>query len=99
VQDELPSDLAKIADLKVITRNSVMQDKNTATRNLPEIAHALKVAHVLEGKLHYRPGALRGRRHSNVMLQRSREALTSCTKQSHAQYDGNAAVGQKNIAG
>jgi TolB-like protein len=44
VQDELPSDLAKIADLKVITSTSVMQYKNTATRNLPEIAQALKVA-------------------------------------------------------
>ncbi len=99
VQDEILSDLAKIADLKVISRTSVMQYKNTATRNLPEIAQALKVAHVLEGKLHYRPGVLRGRRHSDVMLQRCREALTSCTKQSHAQHDGNAAVGQKNIAG
>jgi hypothetical protein len=84
VQDEILSDLAKIADLKVISCTSVMQYKNTATRNLPEIAQALKVAHVLEGKLHYRPGALRGRRHSDVMLQRCREALTSCTKQSHA---------------
>src|SRR5436309_860658 len=46
VQDEILSDLAKIADLKVISRTSVMQYKNTATRNLPEIAQALKVAHV-----------------------------------------------------
>jgi len=99
VQDEILTDLAKIADLKVISRTSVMQYKGGLTRNLPEIAQALKVAHVLEGKLHYRPGALRGRRHSDLMLQRSREALTSCTKQSHAQHDGNAAVGQKNIAG
>jgi len=49
VQDEILTDLAKIADLKVISRTSVMQYKNTATRNLPEIAQALKVAHVLEG--------------------------------------------------
>src|SRR5438093_3299479 len=33
VQDEILSDLAKIADLKVISRTSVMQYKNTATRN------------------------------------------------------------------
>jgi len=46
VQDEILTDLAKIADLKVISRTSVMQYKNTATRNLPEIAQALKVAHV-----------------------------------------------------
>jgi TolB-like protein/Flp pilus assembly protein TadD len=51
VQDEILSDLAKIADLKVISRTSVMQYKNTATRNLPEIAQALRVAHVLEGSV------------------------------------------------
>jgi TolB-like protein/Tfp pilus assembly protein PilF len=51
VQDEIRTDLAKIADLKVISRTSVMQYKNTATRNLPEIAQALKVAHVLEGSV------------------------------------------------
>jgi TolB-like protein/Flp pilus assembly protein TadD len=49
VQDEILTDLAKIADLKVISRTSVMQYKNTAVRNLQEIAQALKVAHVLEG--------------------------------------------------
>src|SRR5881398_2121784 len=51
VQDEILTDLAKIADLKVISRTSVMQYKNTAIRNLPEIAQALKVAHVLEGSV------------------------------------------------
>src|SRR6266568_4157906 len=51
VQDEILTDLAKIADLKVISRTSVMQYKNVSTRNLPEIAHALKVAHVLEGSV------------------------------------------------
>jgi TolB-like protein/Flp pilus assembly protein TadD len=51
VHDEILSDLAKIADLKVISRTSVMQYKNTATRNLREIAQALKVAHVLEGSV------------------------------------------------
>ncbi len=51
VQDEILTDLAKIADLKVISRTSVMQYKNTATRNLPEIAQALKVAHVVEGSV------------------------------------------------
>src|SRR6266508_6578209 len=48
VQDEILTDLAKIADLKVISRTSVMQYKGGLTRNLPEIAQALKVAHVLE---------------------------------------------------
>src|SRR5437773_1021053 len=43
--------MAKIADLKVTSRTSVMQYKNTSARNLPEIAQALKVAHVLEGSV------------------------------------------------
>src|SRR5262249_30513855 len=48
-QDEILTDLAKIADLKVISRTSVMQYKNKAKLKLSEIAQALKVAHVLEG--------------------------------------------------
>jgi TolB-like protein len=51
VQDEILTDLAKIADLKVISRTSVMQYRETANRNLPEIAQALKVTHVLEGSV------------------------------------------------
>jgi TolB-like protein len=51
VQDEILTTLAKVADLKVISRTSVMQYKNTERRNLPEIAQALKVAHVLEGSV------------------------------------------------
>ncbi|MEY2483983.1 MAG: adenylate cyclase [Verrucomicrobiota bacterium] len=51
VQDQILTNLAKIADLKVISRTSVMQYRNTAARNLPEIAQALKVAHVLEGSV------------------------------------------------
>ena len=51
VQDEILTDLAKIADLKVISRTSVMQYKNRAERKVPEIAQALKVSHVLEGSV------------------------------------------------
>jgi len=51
VQDEILTDLAKIADLKVISRTSVMQYKGGLKRNLPEIAQALKVAHILEGSV------------------------------------------------
>jgi serine/threonine protein kinase len=51
VQDEILMNLAKIADLKVISRTSVMQYKNTATRNLREIAQELGVAHILEGSV------------------------------------------------
>jgi TolB-like protein/class 3 adenylate cyclase len=51
VQDEILTDLAKVADLKVISRTSVMQYRNTATRNLREIGQQLGVAHLLEGSV------------------------------------------------
>jgi TolB-like protein/Flp pilus assembly protein TadD len=51
VQDQIRNDLAKVADLKVISRNSVMQYKPGAKRNLREIADALGVAHVVEGSV------------------------------------------------
>lgn len=49
VEDEIRTNLAKVADLKVISRTSVRQYKNIAQHNLREIARALGVAHVLEG--------------------------------------------------
>ena len=51
MHDEILNSLAKIGDLKVISRTSVMQYRNAQARNLPEIAQALKVAHVLEGSV------------------------------------------------
>jgi TolB-like protein/class 3 adenylate cyclase len=51
MQDEILNSLAKIGDLKVISRTSVMQYRNVQARNLPEIAQMLKVAHVLEGSV------------------------------------------------
>jgi TolB-like protein/Flp pilus assembly protein TadD/tRNA A-37 threonylcarbamoyl transferase component Bud32 len=51
VQDEILSDLAKIADLKVISRTSVMQYKSDTKRNLRQIANELGVAHVVEGSV------------------------------------------------
>ncbi len=45
------ANLAKIADLKVISRTSVMQYKSDAARNLREIGQALGVAHVVEGSV------------------------------------------------
>jgi TolB-like protein/Tfp pilus assembly protein PilF len=51
VQDEILTNLSKVANLKVISRTSVMQYKNVATRNLREIAEQLGVAHVLEGSV------------------------------------------------
>src|SRR5207247_9553441 len=43
IQDQLLTDLAKVADLKVITRTRVIQYKNAITRNLREIAQQLGV--------------------------------------------------------
>ncbi len=51
VQDEILTDLAKIADLKVISRTSVMLYKSGNARNLREIGQQLGVAHVLEGSV------------------------------------------------
>ena len=51
VQDEILTDLAKVADLKVISRTSVMPYKDTAARNLREIGEKLGVAHLLEGSV------------------------------------------------
>jgi TolB-like protein/class 3 adenylate cyclase/Flp pilus assembly protein TadD len=51
VQDEILTDLAKIADLRVISRTSVMQYQSGAARNLREIGKQLGVAHVLEGSV------------------------------------------------
>ena len=49
IQDEILTDLAKVGDLKVISRTSVMQYGTGTQRNLRQIAKALGVAHVLEG--------------------------------------------------
>src|SRR6184192_2786661 len=51
IQDEILTDLAKVADLKVISRTSVMQYKSGVTRNLREVAKELGVAHVLGGSV------------------------------------------------
>jgi tetratricopeptide (TPR) repeat protein len=51
VQDEILTNLAKIADLKVISRTSVLQYKSGVARNLREIAQQLGVANVVEGSV------------------------------------------------
>ena len=50
VQDEILTRLAKVADLKVISRTSTQHFKS-APENLPEIAKQLGVAHILEGSV------------------------------------------------
>src|SRR5438046_5716733 len=59
VQDEILTGLAKVADLKVISRTSTMQYKVGAERNLHKIAEALGVAHVLEGSVQRAGGRVR----------------------------------------
>jgi serine/threonine protein kinase/Tfp pilus assembly protein PilF len=49
VQDEILNNLAKIAQLKVISRTSVMQYRADNKRDLRQIANALSVANILEG--------------------------------------------------
>src|SRR5437016_205040 len=51
VQDEILTNLSRIADLKVIGRISVMQYKSGIARDLREIGHQLGVANVLEGSV------------------------------------------------
>ncbi len=50
VQDEILTRLAKVADLKVISRTSTQHFKSTPD-NLPQIAKQLGVAHILEGSV------------------------------------------------
>ena len=59
VQDEILNNLVKVADLKVISRTSVMQYKSGIGRNLREIAKELGVAHVLEGSVQRVGGRVR----------------------------------------
>ncbi len=50
VQDEILTRLAKVADLKVISRTSTQHFKS-APDNLPQIAKQLGVAHIVEGSV------------------------------------------------
>ena len=58
IQDEILTRLAKIADLKVISRTSTQHYKS-APENLPEIAKELGVAHILEGSVQKAGDAVR----------------------------------------
>jgi serine/threonine protein kinase/Tfp pilus assembly protein PilF len=51
VHDEILTDLAKVADLKVISRTSVTPYKSGIVRNLRQIGQQLGVAHVVEGSV------------------------------------------------
>src|SRR5438477_11425527 len=58
IQDEILTRLAKIADLKVISRTSTQHYKS-APENLREIAKQLGVAHILEGSVQKSADAVR----------------------------------------
>jgi TolB-like protein/Tfp pilus assembly protein PilF/predicted Ser/Thr protein kinase len=49
MQDDILTKLAKVADLKVISRTSVMEYRGA--RNIRQIGDALRVSHVLEGSV------------------------------------------------
>ena len=51
IQDEILTNLSKVADLKVISRSSVMVYKSGTPRNMREIGRQLGVAHLLEGSV------------------------------------------------
>jgi len=51
MQDEIVTNLAKVADLKVISRTSVMPYKSGIARNLRQIGQQLGVAHLVEGSV------------------------------------------------
>src|SRR2546430_16527775 len=51
VQDDILTSLAEIKDLRVISRSSVTQFRDVATRNLREIGKSLGVANILEGSV------------------------------------------------
>src|SRR5262249_22884566 len=62
VQDDILTKLGKIADLKVISRTSVMQYRGK--QNVHEIGDALRVSHVLEGTVRRYGGKV----HMNAQL-------------------------------
>jgi TolB-like protein/class 3 adenylate cyclase/Flp pilus assembly protein TadD len=51
IMDEILTDLTNVADLKVISRTSVMQYQGEAALNVRQIGQALNVAYVLEGSV------------------------------------------------
>ncbi len=59
VQDEVLTDLSKVADLKVISRSSVLQYKNSTSRNLRDIGKTLGVAYVVEGSVQRAGGKIK----------------------------------------
>ena len=51
IQDDILTSLAKIKDLRVISRSSVMAFRDAAGQNLRDIGRKLVVANILEGSV------------------------------------------------
>jgi TolB-like protein/Flp pilus assembly protein TadD len=51
IQDDILTSLAKIKDLRVISRSSVMAFREAAAQNLRQIGRKLRVANILEGSV------------------------------------------------
>jgi TolB-like protein len=82
VQDDILTDLAKVADLKVISRRSVAQYRDTK-KSIREIGQALGVAHVLEGSVRKAAGKI----HVTAQLIDTRTETQTWAEK----YDRNAA--------
>jgi serine/threonine protein kinase len=79
IQDDVLTKLAKIAELKVISRTSVMQYRGE--RNTRQIGNALRVSHVLEGSVRQTGTRL----HLNAQLIDTRSNIHVWAEQ----YDGD----------
>jgi serine/threonine protein kinase/tetratricopeptide (TPR) repeat protein len=75
VYDGISTKLAKVADLKIISHNSVA--KYRGTHNAQEIGHALNVAHVLTGSVRRDAGRI----HLNVRLVDTRNSTPVWAKE------------------
>src|SRR5262249_51820061 len=77
VQDQILTDLSRMADLKVIGRSSVMRYKAGAARDLRKIGQELGVAHALEGSVQRAGNRLR----VNVQLVDTRTGTVTWAEQ------------------
>ena len=82
VQDEILTRLAKVADLKVISRTSTQHFKSTP-ENLPQIAKQLGVAHILEGSVQKANDQVR----VNVQLINAHDRCTSLGRHLRSETD------------
>lgn len=87
IQDEILSNLAKVSQLKVISRTSVMAYRSNNNRDLRSIANALGVANVVEGTV--RKDGNRIRITIRLIDARTDEALWSGSSSSYSEVGFN----------